>query len=487
MNVGEKMVNSLKWSTTTEILLKLISPITNMILARILSPNEFGVIATVTMVFSFADMLTDAGFQKYLIQHDFENEEELNNSTNVAFWSNLIVSLIIWGIIILFNQPIAKMLGDKSLGKVIIIACISLPLTSFSSIQLARFKREFEFKSLFKTRTIVALIPLIVTIPLALIGASYWSIIIGNIVGNLFNAIILTSISKWKPSLYFNTELLKKMISYCLWTLADSIAVWFTTWIDIFIIGIYLDNHHLGLYKNSMNMVNALLTIITASLTPVLFVSLSKYQKNITKMSNLFLTSQKYLSALIIPLGIGIYLYRDLATEIMLGSQWSEASDIIGIWSIVSVLRICLTSINSELYRASGKPKIPVYLQLIDLLILIPVCLISIKKGFWFFVYCRSLMRLDLIIPNWLVLHKKYKIKFTTIIKNMLPIITSTLIMLIVAIILKEISTNIAWQIFSIVICIIVYLSTLIINPLNKNEIKMFKEKLTSKRTEFKQ
>lgn len=70
-----KVANAAKWSAITEIIAKLIAPVTNMALARILAPEAFGVIATITMIISFADMFTDAGFQKYLIQHEFKDEK----------------------------------------------------------------------------------------------------------------------------------------------------------------------------------------------------------------------------------------------------------------------------------------------------------------------------------------------------------------------------------------------------------------------------
>ena len=84
-NINKKVGQATKWSSITEIIAKLISPITNMILARLLVPEAFGVVATITMVISFAEIFTDAGFQKYIIQHEFLDDEALNNSTNVAF------------------------------------------------------------------------------------------------------------------------------------------------------------------------------------------------------------------------------------------------------------------------------------------------------------------------------------------------------------------------------------------------------------------
>src|SRR5690554_6681042 len=102
---NKKVGNALKWSTISEVSTRLISPIINMILARLLAPDSFGLVATITMVVTFAEVFTDAGFQKYIVQHEFVDEEDLNTSTNVAFWTNLIFSIIIFFLIGIFSTP----------------------------------------------------------------------------------------------------------------------------------------------------------------------------------------------------------------------------------------------------------------------------------------------------------------------------------------------------------------------------------------------
>ncbi len=146
---SSKIVNATKWSSITEIAAKIVSPVTNMILARIISPEAFGVVATITMIMSFADMFTDAGFQKYLVQHEFKDENEKFENANVAFWTNLGISIFLWVIIIIFRDYISKLVGNPGLGNVIAIACVQLLLTSFSSIQMALYRRDFDFKTLF--------------------------------------------------------------------------------------------------------------------------------------------------------------------------------------------------------------------------------------------------------------------------------------------------------------------------------------------------
>ena len=205
-DIQKKTSNALKWSSLAEIIAKIITPITNMILARLLTPEAFGVVATVTMVISFADMFSDSGFQKYLVQHEFINNDHLQKSANVAFTCNLVISIILWGVISLFNNQISVLVGNPGLGVVIVVAGCSLPITSFSSIQSALFRRKLNYKVICYARVASAIVPFVITVPLAMLGFSYWSLIIGTIIGNLLTALILTFLSSWKPRIIFIKE-----------------------------------------------------------------------------------------------------------------------------------------------------------------------------------------------------------------------------------------------------------------------------------------
>ena len=132
-------------------------PVSTMILARLLSPEAFGVVATVTMIVSFVEMFADAGFQKYLVQHEFRDDRHRVESTNVSFWTNLTMALIIWAVIVTLRESIAIIVGTPGLGLVIAVACIQLPITAFSSIQMALYRRDFDFRTLFITRIICLL------------------------------------------------------------------------------------------------------------------------------------------------------------------------------------------------------------------------------------------------------------------------------------------------------------------------------------------
>lgn len=452
-----KIKNGAKWSSITEISAKIIIPITNMILARLLAPKEFAIVATVTMIISFVDMFADAGFQKYLVQHEFKSEHEINKSANVAFLTNLIISIFIWLIIVGFRNSIASVVGNPGMGNVIAIACIQLPITSFSSIQMALYKRDFNFKTLFYARLVFILIPLIVTIPLALMGFSYWSIIIGNIFGTVTNAVILTIKSQWKPRLFYDWSLLRDMLSFSVWTLLESIASWFTSWIDVLIIGNTFNQHYLGLYKNSLAMVNSLMAVVTASIIPVLFSSLSRLQNNEVVYKRTYYSTQVLVAYLVFPMGVGLFLYSDLATNIIFGSKWSDASNIVGIWSLMAAIGIVFSNFNGEVYRSKGRPKLSFIYQVIHLCFLIPSCMIAKEYGFWPFVYTRALMRLQGMITGFVFMKVFMGFSLKDMLGNVVKPTVCTSIMTLVAIFLKQVSDSFTWSFISIIICIVVY------------------------------
>lgn len=458
-----KVVTATKWSAMAEIVAKLVSPITTMVLARLLAPEAFGVLVTAQMVISFAEIFTDAGFQKYIIQHEFDNDDDKYKSTSVAFWSNLIMSLTIWLFITVYSSPIARLVGCDGNGLVIAVSCVCIPLSAFSSIQMALFKRDFDFRTLFGVRLIGILIPLAVTIPLAFITRSYWALIIGMICLNVSNALLLTIKSKWKPRWYFSVERFKEMFSFSMWSMLEAVSIWLTSYIDLFIVGTMLSQHYLGLYRTSMSTVAQITSIITAATTPVLFSSLSRLQNDRNGFNDMFFKFQKLVGVLVIPLGVGVYLFRNLITEILLGDQWLEASGFIGLWGLTSAVTIVLGHYASEVYRAIGKPKLSVLAQWLHIVVLIPVIMIFVNKGFESLCAARSLVRLELVVVQLMLMRVAVKMDIGRMFLNILPSSLAACAMMLV--LLLPSTSSLGTQLLYIMLCICIYFMVLMSFP----------------------
>ncbi len=468
-NLNSKVVRATKWSAITEIMAKLVTPIVSIVLARLLTPEAFGVVTTLTMIITFAEIFTDAGFQKYLIQHEFKDSQDRDESTNVAFWSNFIMSMFLWGIISVFCEPLATLVGNPGLGIVLVIACISIPLAAFSSIQMALYKRDLDFKTLFKVRMVSVILPLFVTIPLALWLRSYWALVFGTIAQNLANAILLTVQSQWKPRFFYSFDKLREMFSFTMWSMIEAVSIWLTSYVDIFIVGTALNQYYLGLYKTSSTTVGQIMGLITGITTPILFSALSRLQKDEGEFKQLFFNFQKYVSILVMPLGIGIFCFSGLITQVLLGGQWMETSGYIGLWGLTSALTIVLSHYCSELYRAKGRPKLSVLVQWLHIIVLWPAILISVKYGYHTLYVTRALVRLELILVNLIVLYSVIRISPWEMLKNILPSFVAAAGMGVLGFVLLQISSNIICQFVWITICTITYFVIIRLFPAERN------------------
>ena len=464
-NIQNDFTKSSQWSLLTEIMSKLLPPVTNMILARLLAPEAFGLVATITMVTSFAEIFANTGFQSYLVQHNFADEHELDRGTDVAFWSNLVVSLILWGAIMVFRNPLSRLVGSPGLSTGIAVAASAIPLTAFSSIQMARYRRAMDFKSLFFVKLVGIFIPVFVTVPLSFLLRSYWAIIIGNLATGLTNAIFLTVRSPWKPRIFFSFTTLKEMFSFSIWVLTDSLLGWANLNIGIFIVGVYLSKYHLGLYKTSMAYVNQVLDIVVNSLSPVLLSTVSRMRNENKDFYPFFYQFEENVSMFIFPMGVGIFVFRELFTKLLLGAQWVEATEFIGLWALMRALLIVFGMFGTTICMSLGNPRSIVVGQIIILSALIPVLLYSAQNGYETLYIARSLVVLWSVAVYLTIGKIAAKISPLKIAIRCIPYFFAAVLMGVAGWRIQQISSSVIWQLFTVCVCVIVYFTILFAIP----------------------
>lgn len=357
------ILQSTKWSAIAEFLARIMTPAINIILARALDPAQFGLVATFTLVITFAEVFTDAGFQKYLIQHEFKSRTDLKHSANVAFWTNLAMSVLFWVLILFHNEGIARFVGSEGHGIEIVVLGLQIPLVAFSSIQTALFRRDFKFKQLLPIRVIVSLVPIVVTVPLAFILKNCWAIVIGNLAKELVNTVALTVKSDWKPRLYYKLHILKDMLGDTLWLMADSLMIWATTYASTLILGQKLDSYTLGIYKTGATTISPYINLLYMMTAPVLFAGLSRLQKDKKERDQVFLTYQHYAANIVLLLGVAVFMFRDTVTQILLGAQWTAATTLLGLTGISMTVCVVVAQYNSDYFRAAGKPYVALAVQ----------------------------------------------------------------------------------------------------------------------------
>ena len=381
-----------------------------------------------------------------------------------------------------FRDPIALLVGSPDLGNSIAIACVCIPIMAFSSIQMAMYRRLLDFKTLFFVRMASVLSNLFITVPLAFIIRSYWALIIGTIFQYMANALVLNLRATWHPKFYYKIKILKEMLSFSFWTLLESISIWLTSNGDTFIVGLYLSAYYLGIYKTSIATVNQFTNMIVASTTAVLFSTLSKLIDKPSEYEETFYKFQRLVGILLIPLGVGIFLYSDFVTFILLGNQWTEASAFIGLLGLIAPVSILFGNYFSEVLRSLGRPKLSFLAQTVYLIIMIPTLLMCAMRGYESLYLGRTIIKGAHVVIHLIIVKMVVKLSYKKMIISVLPSIVSTLIMAITASALKMLSSGIAWNFLSVLICISVYFSTLLLGfKSQRDEILSLIQPLTNK------
>lgn len=404
-----KIVDSIKWSSLTEVFAKLIAPISNMILARLLAPEAFGIVAIINMILTGIDIVTDAGFGKYLIQKNFNNENEKKQAENVAFWTNFLVSFIFALLFVVFSPYIARFFKNDNLDLPFKVISVNLLLTSFTSVQQNILRRSFEYRKLFIIRIILTVIPLLVTLPIAYFTRSFWALIIGQITIATANTILLAIFGNWKPELYYSFEVLFGMLSFSFWSSMEAIGHWFIFWIDTIFVSYFFTEYQLGLYKNSQNMIFSIFSIITASMSSVLLSILSRIE-NEEEYEKVYLNIQRLFTYILVPMCFGLIFFSDSVTSILLGSKWKEANTVFSLGGFMMFFNVLFYSFPAEIFKSKGKPKQLFIVQLQYILLLIPILYFVSMIGFWELVYVRSFS--IIIIAVFSLLRLKLKINF---------------------------------------------------------------------------
>ncbi len=476
----KKIAIATKWSFITELIAKIIVPISNAILAHLLSPEAFGVVVTINMVISFTDVLTESGFGQFLIQHDFKDDIQYNNYIDVAFWCNFTVSVLLWLIIFFIRDSLASFVGSRGYGVPLIIACLSIPITSFSNIPIAILQKKLDYKSLFFNRISGSLTHLIISTFLALLDMGYWALILGTLFSHIVKAIVLITRSGWHPHMYFSLYDLKKMFNYNIWILLEAIAMWACLWGDIFIVSHTLGSYYTGIYKTAQTTVTGILSIVTASVNSIVFVTLSKYKNDMKKFRNCFYEYQKNLAIIVVPMGVGILVFRELITAVLLGTKWIEAAEFLGLWGLCMAMVATMGTFCREALRAKGFTKTSLLVQVLHFLFIIPMVIIGTSICFKVLIYMRSLAYLQSILLLHIFAKKKLGLSPLLIYKNTVWPAVCAIIMGMIGFILNQKGDNTLWLPFiKMFVCAIVYFLILVLSKeYRKQIIIMMKEHL---------
>lgn len=382
----DRALRSVKWSVLGEVFARGVQPVTLLVLARLLTPSDFGVVGIATIAIGVAEIFQDFGLGKTLIQREGNVEHD---STQV-FWLNTLVSCSLYALIFTAAPAIAAFF--KAPGSVLIlrVLCLRVLVTGVTAVQTAILQRNLEFRKLFVARCANTFLPGIISIPMALAGFGVWALVWGSLAGSAMQSLIMWLTSTWRPSWSINLQIWVQLFRFSKWILLEGLLSAVIQLGDSTIVGHYLGLRDLGLYRMSLSCVGMVMALFFTPLQPVAYSFLSRLQANPEEIGKYYLKGTQIISTLALPLGAGLAMTGPGFLLAFLGAQWIGAEPVF-IFSAARLSLDGLVGLNSSAFTAFGRPDLNAKILFAVSLFSVPAFVIAAPAGLLVFCVVRFL------------------------------------------------------------------------------------------------
>jgi O-antigen/teichoic acid export membrane protein len=337
-----------------------------IVLARILTPEAFGLVGVGLLGVDLVTALTSTGFNSALIQKKGNIHDYLDTS-----WVMAILRGLFMGGVLFFCAPlIARFFGSPEARPIVQVMASLVFIDGFTNSGIIYLNKELEIQKQFAWGMSQTLTDLAVTIPAAIILRSPWALVYGAIAANIVGLIMSYVIHPYRPHFRFELQKAKTLFNFGKWLTLSSWVNYLSSKGDSLFIGRLLGAEGLGLYQMARRVSDIYSLEIYIGTMNVIFPAYSKIQNNIPKLRQAFLMSMETMASLVFPLGAAIYMLAPSFTPVIFGKQWMAAVPAMQVIGIAAAFG-CLISIGNSLFYGLGRPSLSFQMTLISTAVMI--------------------------------------------------------------------------------------------------------------------
>ena len=337
--IKKQVVSGMIWRFGERIIAQGVSFVLSVILARLLMPDDYGVVAIVGVFISLANVFLSSGLSTSLIQKKDADETDFSS----VFWSNLILSIILYLILFCIAPIIASVYHNEILKPVLRVFALTLPISSVHSIQTAVLQKRMQFKTFFFATIIGTVISAVVGIYMAYHGYGVWALVYQNLTNTIIDTIILTITVKWIPKRIISKNALIPLLRFGIKvTLTDTIGTVFNNLVS-FLMGIRYSSSDLAFYSKGIHLPRLFRDNIFSTIVTVIFPAMSNVSD---KQEHVKLMCRKAIgvtSYLVFPMMFGIVAINKTLVSVLYTDKWLGMTPYIVISCIEAVISVIPT------------------------------------------------------------------------------------------------------------------------------------------------
>jgi len=423
-SLKQKTTKGLFWSSVERFSNQGMSFLFSVILARMLDPSDFGIIAMITIFFAVAQSFVDSGFSNALVRKTDRREEDLST----CFYFNIGVGIIAYIVLFLIAPLVASFYNQPILSPIIRITGLGVVLNSLCVVQQALFTIKIDFKSQAKVTLSATIISGIVGVILAYQGYGVWALVWQGVVMTSARMALLWLMSKWRPTTGFSKSSFNYLFGYGSKLLASGLLDTIYNNIYPIVIGKFYTPAQLGNYSRALSFAQLPSSNITSILQRVTFPVLSTIQDDIPRLQANYRRLLKLSAFIIFPLMMGLAAVAFPMIRLILTPKWEGCSLYLQIICF-ALMWYPIHAINLNLLQVKGRSDLFLRLEIIKKIVGVCIMCITIPLGIT--AMCIGMV-VSSLISLFINTHYTGKLIYVGYIKQMrdlLPIFINSLIM----------------------------------------------------------
>lgn len=336
-----------------------------IILARILFPEDFGIMGIALLTLAALETFSETGFKHALIQKKEVSDDDLNSA-----WTLLVIRGVLLAAVIFFAAPlVARFFEESQASNIIRAMAVLFLLQGLNNIGIVYFRKELEFNKNFLYEISGTLADFVVAVTAAFILRNVWAMVLGLIARNTVKCIMSYVIHPYRPRLNFRAKNLKELWGFGKWVLGSAILIYLITQGDDILVGKILGVVALGYYQMAYRISNTPATEITHVISEVTFPTYSKLQDDNKRFGEAYLIVLQLVAFLIFPIAVLVFVLANDFTSAFLGERWMPIVTAMQILAFAGLARAVGATAGPVIY-AAGKPRMETSVQVLRFLIL---------------------------------------------------------------------------------------------------------------------
>ena len=351
VGVGFDVASGIRWSSIAEIGGQGLRFVSSIVLARLLSPNDYGLMAMATVVTGLLAACRDAGTGAVIVQKKTVSRELLSS----LFVLNGGIGVFFFVLLSVFGSVIAEFYQNPEVGPVCQVLGLSFLLGSVGLVDNAVLRREMLFDRLATVTLLVAVVQGGTAISMAYMGYGVWALVGSNVVGELAFSTMMRVRSPWRFELGFRWAHLREVLAFSMNMTAANLVAYLTKGADKLVIGRVLGSSHLGFYSLAYSLCAVPVDAVTGILNRVLFPAMSRLQGDKAELGRAFERAIGGVSFIVCPAMLGLCVVAAPFVEAVLGPKWRPVVPVVMILSPAAMLSSVGFSTSGNVCLAMGR------------------------------------------------------------------------------------------------------------------------------------